>query len=203
MTAAAKLDLYKAHKAEYVTPKSPVLLDTNPASYLAVEGQGEPGGAVFQSTIGSLYSVAFTIKMAKKFAGRDYTVCKLEGFWWAGRKKRELATRPPSEWNWRLLIRVPTFIRQKDLDLAIEALTEKGKGPGVSEVRLETLEEGRCVQMLHIGPYPRVPETIALMKQFAEENGLSFHGLHHEIYLSDPRRVAEAKLRTILRHPVR
>jgi hypothetical protein len=159
MTTAEKLDLYQKHKAEYVTPKSPVLLDIRPASYLAIEGQGDPGGAVFQSKIGSLYPVAFTIKMAKKFAGRDYTVCKLEGLWWAGRKGCEFAALPPSEWNWKLLIRVPTFIRQKDLDTATEALTEKGKGPGVSEVRLETIEEGRCVQMLHVGPYARVTAT--------------------------------------------
>jgi hypothetical protein len=101
------------------------------------------------------------------------------------------------------MIRTPDFITEKETAAAIEKLLAKGKPREVANVRLEELTEGRCVQVLHLGPYDKERPTIASMVTFAKENGLKFHGLHHEIYLSDPRRVAPAKLRTILRHPVK
>lgn len=203
MPAGEKLDLHKKHKSEYVTPKKPTLVEVGPAGYLAIPGRGEPGGEVFAAKIQAMYSMAFTIKMARKFAGRDYKVCHLEGLWWAGRKGQDLFRVPPSRWNWKLLIRVPTFIGPADLKKAATALLEKQKPAEVAEVKLEKIEEGLCVQMLHVGPYYEEGKSIARMTEFAEANGLSFHGLHHEIYLSDPRRVPPQRLRTILRHPVR
>jgi hypothetical protein len=101
------------------------------------------------------------------------------------------------------LYKVPAFITQKERDEAVTQLLKNGKPAQVSEVQLETLDEGRCVQVLHVGPYDRETETIASMMEFARQEGLAFYGLHHEIYLSDPRRVLAARLRTILRHPVR
>jgi hypothetical protein len=201
--AAAKLDLYKEHKAEYVTPKKPVLVDIKPANYLTIVGRGEPGGEIFQAKIGALYAVAFTIKMTKKFAGRDYKVCAPEALWWGTAGRPDFFREPSDRWNWKLMIRTPEFIKKPDLAEAVEKLKAKGKGPEVAEVQLETISEGRCVQMLHVGPYDREPETVAQMAAFVKESGLSFHGLHHEIYLSDPRRVAPERLRTILRLPVR
>ena len=198
-----KLDLYQVHKAEYVAPRSPVLVKTGPAKYLAIAGKGEPGSKEFQAKIGALYNVAFTIKMEKKFAGQDYTVCKLEGLWWIADKTKEFMEVPKSQWLWKLMIRVPEFIGAKELKEAATKLREKGKPAQVSEVRLENCTEGLCVQALHVGSYDEEAGTIAKMKEIAGENRLSFHGLHHEIYLSDPRRVAPARLRTILRHPVR
>ena len=105
--------------------------------------------------------------------------------------------------NWKLRIRTPDFVKAQHLKTAVAVLREKGKGAEVSEVQLEKLNEGLCVQMLHVGPYDEERKTIALMLAFAEKEGLSFHGLHHEIYLSDPRRVAAKKLKTILRMPVK
>jgi hypothetical protein len=198
-----KLDLYQVHKVEYAAPRIPALVKTGPAKYLMIAGKGEPGGPEFQSKIGALYNVAFTIKMAKKFAGEDYAVCKLEGLWWIADKTKEFMESPKSQWLWKLMIRVPGFIGAKELKEAVSGLREKGKPPEVSEVKLENLTEGLCVQVLHIGSYDEEGGTIAKMKEAASEHRLSFHGLHHEIYLSDPRRVAPAKLRTILRHPVR
>ena len=203
MTAGKKLDLYERHKPEYVTPREPVLITVGPAKYLSIEGQGAPGSQEFQAKIGALYNVTFTIKMAKKFAGRDYTVSKLEGLWWADGKETEFLERPKDQWRWKLMIRTPEFIGAQALQAAISKLREKGKPAAVSTVTLEAFEEGRCVQVLHVGPYDAEPITIAKMKELASAQGLSFHGLHHEIYLSDPRRVAPAKLRTILRRPVR
>ena len=201
-TRAKKLDLYKVHKAEYVTPKKPVLIQTKPAKYLTIGGQGAPAGKAFQEGVGALYNVAFTLKMAKKFAGQDYKVCHLEGLWWGEREAENFALQSPETWNWKLIIRVPDFIGSKDLKDTIETLKEKGKPPAVANVRLETLDEGQCVQMLHVGPYSKEGETISQMTALAGQKGLSFHGRHHEIYLSDPRRVPPERLRTILRLPV-
>ncbi len=194
---AEKVDLYKLHKTEYVTPKQPVVIQVGAAKYLTAEGVGAPGGEKFQEAIGALYSMAWTMKMTKKFAGQDYKVCGLEGLWWGC----ELML-PQDEWRWKLLIRVPDFISARDLKETAAALKKKGKAAAV-EVRLETLKEGRCVQVLHTGPYSNEGATIERMKALADEKGLTFAGAHHEIYLSDPRRVAAEKLRTILRMPVK
>ncbi len=172
-----KIDLYQLHKSEYAAPKKPVLLTCKPAQYLAIKGRGEPGGEAFQAAIGKLYKAAFTIKMASKFAGRDYVVCKLEGIWRA-------------KDDWTLLIRTPDFIGASEV-----------RQPG-SQVKLEKLDEGRCVQVLHVGPYDGISAAVGRLQQFAAGEKLRLRGPHHEIYLSDPRRVAAARLRTILRQPV-
>jgi hypothetical protein len=203
MKTTAKLDLYKLHKTDYVAPRKPVLLRLKPAIYLAIEGRGAPGGDEFTASIGALYGMAFTIKMTRKFAGlQDYAVCKLEGQWWADGPEPSLAKAPKDKWRWKLLIRTPEFIKAKDLEQAIAVLVKRGKGANVERVRLETLDEGPCVQMLHVGPYEKECETIALMEAFAGEQQLRLQGPHHEIYLSDPRRVPPERLKTILRHPV-
>ena len=202
-TKAKKLDLYVLHKSDYVAPRTPVLLEIQTARYLVIAGGGRPGDKMFQTKIGALYNVAFTIKMACKFAGRDYAVCKLEGLWWGHRQDGDFLAEPPGDWNWKLMIRVPDFIGGRDLSEAIAKLKARGKAPEVAEVALERLAEGRCVQMLHVGPYAKEGETIARMKEFAGQQGFAYEGLHHEIYLSDPRRVAPERLRTILRQPLR
>jgi hypothetical protein len=194
MATTKKLDLYVEHKSEYLTPAKPVLVKVSPARYLAINGGGDPGAAEFQKKLGALYNVAFTIKMAKKFAGQDYAVSKLEGLW-----RRDGESGP---WSWTLLIRTPDFVVAKDLKAAVKALVDKGKDSEVAEVEILKLKEGQAVQMLHVGQYDREAPTIEAMRKFVASKGLSFHGLHHEIYLSDPRRVAPEKLRTILRYPV-
>lgn len=192
--APTKLDLYAEHRDEYVAPREPTLVDVGPARYLAISGRGKPGGPEFAEAVGALYNVSFTTKMASKAAGSDYAVSKLEGLWWKDGGS--------TEWSWQLLIRVPEFITKKHLAQAVEKLLERGKEDAVTRVTLETLDEGKCVQMLHVGPYSAERPTIAKMRAFAEKNGLGFKGRHHEIYLSDPRRVDAGKLRTILRQPV-
>ncbi len=201
MATGQKLDLYKLHKAEYAAPKKPVLLGIPEVHYLVAEGKGEPGGETFQTRVGALYAAAYTLKFACKAEDRDFVVCKLEGLWWAA-KEKNVADVPPKDWHWKLMIRRPDFIGEKRLAAAVAVIKEKGKTPGIEAVHLESLSEGRCVQMLHLGPYDQERETIAAMQTLAEENGLKFRDRHHEIYLSDPRRVAPEKLKTILRHPV-
>ena len=203
MATTTKLDLFKKHKAEYVAPKKPVLVKIGPARYLAVEGRGEPAAAAFQASVGALYAVAFTIKMTRKMAGTgDYKVAWLEGLWWGPNKALPFSVKSPKDWRWKLLIRTPTFVSSRDLARAQQALLAKGKAAEVRKIKLETIREGTCVQMLHVGPYEREAATLEAMHVFAHSIGLAFRGMHHEIYLSDPRRVPPAKLRTILRHPV-
>jgi hypothetical protein len=202
MAAARKLDLYKEHKAEYVTPKTPVIVDAKPAKYLTITGKGAPASEEFQRCVGALYGAAYTIKFLKKSAGQDYKVCNLEGLWWGSRTTGDFATEPPESWNWKLVIRVPDFVNSADLKAAVKQLTAKGKGEETDRVKLEKIAEGKCVQVLHVGPYAEEGGTICQMLEHARARGLSFSGLHHEIYLSDPRRVPAARLRTILRHPV-
>ena len=202
MAKADKLDLYKQLKDQYLAPKTPKFVEVAAAQYLTIEGQGEPGGQEFTAKVGALYSAAFTIKMTRKFAGLgDYKVCVLEGQWW-GKGTNEFFHLPREQWCWKLLIRTPDFVTSADLQQAKEALAAKGKPPEFQEVELESIAGGPCVQMLHVGPYDQEATTIQAMQEFAEENGLSFHGRHHEIYLSDPRRVPPERLRTILRLPV-
>jgi hypothetical protein len=198
-----KIDLYKLHTDEYVTPKKPMLVEVKQAKYLTTTGRGAPGGELFTALTGALYAVAYTVKMSCKARGKDYVVCKLEGQWWTDKGVGDFERVPQGEWRWRLMIRTPDFITDEHLEEAGKVLAARNKSPHVSQVRLETIQEGLCVQMLHVGPYEEESETIAVMSQFTEKEGLTFHGLHHEIYLSDPRRVAPERLRTILRHPVK
>jgi hypothetical protein len=202
MPTAQKLDLYKVHKAEYVAAKKPVLVKTRPARYLMITGRGAPASADFQNSIGSLYSVAFTVRMARKFAGKDYKVCNLEGLYWGTGKEENLVGVDPKEWNWMLMIRVPDFIQENDFQKAVAQLGAKGKAGDFDKVKLESLDEGSCVQMLHVGPYNQENRTIDQMLALVKQQGLTCRGKHHEIYLSDPRRVPPERLRTILRLPV-
>ena len=199
----AKLDLYKEHKQEYLAPKKPTFVSVRKAAYLSIAGCGRPGGEQFQSKIAALYGMAYTLKFTWKLAGKgDYGVAKLEGlYWWDS--DEDPKTAPIDQVNWQLLIRTPDFIKQKHLSEAATRLMEKGKGKEVEEVELVSLAEGKCVQMLHIGPYDKEEETVDQMLAFAESEEYKVHRKHHEIYLSDPRRVAPEKLKTILRHPVR
>jgi hypothetical protein len=197
-----KLDLYRTHRAEYVAPKEPVLVRTKPAKYLAISGRGAPSAPAFSRSIGALYAMAFTIKMARKFAGRDYVVTKLEGLWWGQRAGRLLIDEPKDRWRWKLMIRVPPFINERDRRAALATLAARGKDPLVRQVKLELLSEGRCVQVLHVGPYDAEHDSIRRMHALADEQGRRVRGKHHEIYLSDPRRVPAPRLKTILRQPV-
>lgn len=203
MSANGKIDLGKLHKNEYVAPKKPVLVNIAPAVYLGIAGSGAPGEPAFATRIGALYAMAYTVKMTRKFAGQqDYTISKLETLYWTEPGGQGFAAASKHAWKWRLLIRTPAFVKETELAAAAVVLLKRGKPPEVKEVGLTSMAEGQCVQMLHIGPYERIGETVAVMKTFAESKGLTFHGLHHEIYVSDPRRAAPEKLKTILREPV-
>jgi hypothetical protein len=203
MAPTDKIDLCKLHKDQYATPKSPILLTIGEAMYLSICGRGAPGGPEFTEKIGALYGVAFTTKMTHKFAGlQDYAVCKLEAQWWMDDDSGNFANVAPDRWNWRMMFRTPSIVKQAEVEKAIDTVMKKGKTPHADQVKLESFTEGLCVQMLHLGPYDQEPVTVAVMKAFAEKQGLAFNGRHHEIYLSDPRRISPERLKTILRLPV-
>ena len=199
----AKLDLHKLHRNEYAPAREPIVLVVADGRYLAVEGRGEPGGRAFQEKLGALYGMAFTIKMTRKHAGLgDYVVAGLEGQYWPDPGVSPLEA-PLDTMNWRLMVRTPDTVTGEDLEAARRALRQKGRGSWVDHVVLVSMAEGPCVQMLHVGPYEKEPATIGTMVEFAQRQGFEVHGRHHEIYLSDPRRVPPERLRTILRLPVR
>ena len=199
-----KLDLLKHYKAQYAQPKKPALIETEPAQYLAVTGSGAPGGESFQACINALYSIAYTMKFISKDAGRDYTVCKLETLYGVeGQTMADFETLPPEQWKWTMLIRVPDFITAKDLKATQKVLRDKQKEGDFDLVRLEKIDEGRCVQMLHIGPYDQQCATVEAMQAFATQECLTPHMWHHEVYLNDPRRIPPERLKTIIRLPVK
>ena len=198
-TQAAKLDLYAKHKNEYVASRMPAFVRTGPAQYLAVRGQSAPGAEQFQRAIAALYNVAFAVKMARKAQGKNYAVTKLEALWW---DPADASPTTTTVWNWQLMIRVPPFITSKEVHDTIDSLIAKGKSEDVRYVELVPLEEGECVQILHVGPYTAETESINKMREFAGKVGRAFAGKHHEIYLSDPRRVKPENLKTILRNPI-
>ena len=165
-------------------------------------GKGEPGGKEFTSKVEALYSLAYGVKNLCKKQGKDFVVPNLEGLWWVESDKPALEV-PRGEWLWKLLIRMPEFVTSEIVEKAkVEVIKRRGIEL-VDEIKFEKLTEGKCVQVLHIGPYSTEPESLAKMRKLMEEKNLVENGLHHEIYLSDPRRVPEEKWKTILRQPVK
>ncbi len=197
-----KLNLFKERKHEYAQPKTPKLVEMGEAAYIAVDGKGGPGEDLFQERVAALYGMAYTLKFQSKDVGRDYVVGKLEGLYGIDRPATEWGTLDRDGWTWRLLMRVPDFTTDADLGAARAALRDKEKPGDFDAVRFECIDEGHCVQCLHVGPYENESDTIALMDAYCEAHSLTPHRWHHEVYLSDPRRVPPDRLKTILRHPV-
>ena len=170
-----------------------------------VDGHGDPNTArEYADALAALYPVAYKLKFAsKQELGRDYVVMPLEALWWASDMAAFTSARDKSKWDWTAMIMVPDWITEPMFDAAVAQVAQKGRPTSLDKVRLETLHEGRCVQTLHLGPYDDEAEVLATMHgEFIPRAGLRMTGRHHEIYLSDPRRVAPARLRTILRQPV-
>ena len=205
-------DFKKEYKALYLPTTQPAIVQVPAAGYLAVRGTGDPNqeGGPYQKGIGILYAVAYTIKMSDKTDRQipgffPYVVPPLEGFWWQeGVQGIDYSNK--SALQWISVIRLPDFVQKADFEWAVwEA--ERKKKQDFSKAEFLTMEEGLCVQCMHIGAFDDEPQTVALMDQFVRENGYvnDFSGdrMHHEIYLSDARRVPMEKWRTVIRHPVK
>jgi hypothetical protein len=199
-----KIDFKQKFK-QYYSPKpgKPELVTPPKMQLLMVDGEGDPNSEQFQEAVGALYSVIYTLKFARKKAGLgpDFSIGALEGLWSVrGGKMFEVGKR--EDWLWTLMIWLPDEISAADVAATVTELKVKKPNPALDKVRVDELDEGQCVQIMHVGPYATEPASVKIMADFAAAQGLSQNGRHHEIYLSDPRRAAPEKLRTILRHPV-
>lgn len=203
---------YKKEYREFYMPKdTPGIVSVPKMNYLAVRGSGDPNeeGGLYKDSIRLLYGIAFTIKMSKKSNYQidgyfDYVVPPLEGFWWQdGVSGIDYAHK--ENFNWISVIRLPDFVTKYDFDWAVKEATAKKK-QNFSKVEFFTYDEGLCVQCMHIGAYDDEPATVESMHRFMEERGyvldITDQRLHHEIYLSDARKVAPEKLKTVIRHPI-
>lgn len=205
-------DFKKEYKEFYMPKNRPEIVNVPKANYIAVRGQGDPNeeGGAYRQAVGVLYSVAYTLKMSYMTDYRiegffDYVVPPLEGFWWQDNVEG-FDYNDKSAFNWISVIRLPDFVTRKDFEWAVETATRKKK-LDCSSAEFLTIEEGLCVQIMHIGPFDNEPATVALMDGYLAENGyvndFSQTRLHHEIYMSDVRKVAPEKWKTVIRHPVR
>lgn len=205
---------YKKEYKEFYMPKSKPCIVTVPSmNYIAVRGQGDPNAedGEYKRAIGLLYGIAFTIKMSKKGDHRidgyfDYVVPPLEGFWRQDGKDNGIDYAHKEKFKWISVIRLPDFVGKADFKWAVEEATRKKKAD-FSKVEFLTYDEGLCVQCMHIGAYDDEPATVALMHEYMESRGyvldITDERQHHEIYLSDARKCAPEKLRTVIRHPIR
>ena len=205
-------DFKKEYKEFYMSKSVPEIVTVPKANYIAVRGMGDPNqeGGAYQSAVSILYAVAYTLKMSYKTDYRiegffEYVVPPLEGFWWQ-EGIDGVDYRDKSTFHWISVIRLPEFVTKKDFDWAVEEAARKKK-LDCSLAEFLTIEEGLCVQIMHIGPFDHEPSTVALMDQYIAENGyandMNETRLHHEIYLSDARKVAPEKRKTVIRHPIR
>ena len=198
-TTPEKIDFTKIHKDLYSATNKIKEVNAGKAVFLSCEGQGEPGGASFQEAIQQMYSVAYTAKFMLKKAGKvDFGVSRLECLWPGNDYERT----PKSEWRWQALIRIPEEVSESDLKEARAEVMRK-HSLDTSAVKRRTWNEGRAIQVMHVGPYDDVGRTYQALDAFARANGLNATCPGHEIYISDPRRVAPEKLKTIIRLSVR
>lgn len=194
-----QLDAYRARRGEFR------ILEVPPLQYLMLDGHGDPNiSAAFSEAIESLYPLAYAMKFAsKRELGRDYVVPPLEGLWWADDMAAFTSARDKASWDWTLMLMVPDWLGGSTFAAAVERVRTKGGAPRLDDVRFEALSEGRCVQTLHVGSFDDEAEVLDRMHHgIIPEQGLRLAGKHHEIYLSDFRRVAPEKQRTILRQPI-
>ena len=205
-------DFKKEYKAFYLPKNKPEIVTAPTMNYIAIRGKGDPNeeGGAYQAAIGVLYAIAYTIKMSKKGDHRiegyyDFVVPPLEGFWWQdGVDGVDYADK--STFNWISVIRLPDFVTKADFDWAVAEATRKKK-LDCSMAEFLRVDEGECVQIMHLGAFDNEPATVAIMDAYLEANGyendFSANRLHHEIYLSDARKVAPEKWKTVIRHPIR
>ncbi len=205
-------DFKKEYKEFYMPGNVPEIVDIPRANYIAVQGQGDPNeeGGAYQQAIGVLYAVAYTLKMSYKTDHRiegfyEYVVPPLEGFWEQnGADGINYADK--ASFRWISVIRLPDFITKADFDWAVETAAKKKK-LDCSGAEFLTVDEGLCVQIMHLGAFDDEPATVARMDAYLAQNGyasdMNEHRLHHEIYMSDARRIAPEKWKTVIRHPIR
>ena len=206
-------DFKKEYKEFYMPKNKPEIVNVPKANYIAVRGKGNPNeeGGAYQQAISVLYAVAYTLKMSYKTDYKiegffEYVVPPLEGFWWQDSPSGDIDYVRKDDFNFISCIRLPDFVTRDDFDWAVAEATTKKK-LDFSAVELLKVDEGLCVQCMHTGPYDNEPATVGAMNEYTTEQGyvpdFSDTRFHHEIYLSDPRKCAPEKLKTVVRHPIK
>lgn len=205
-------DFKKEYKEYYMPKNKPEIVNIPKMNYIAVHGEGDPNeeDGEYKKAIGVLYAVAYALRMSYKNGYNidgffEYVVPPLEGFWWQ-ENTTGIDYSDKSTFHWISVIRLPDFVAKKDFDWAVQTASEKKK-LDCSKAKFYTIEEGLCVQIMHYGPFDKEPETVALMDKFLLENGyendITSQRHHHEIYMSDARKVSPEKWKTVIRHPVK
>jgi hypothetical protein len=209
-----KIDYKKDFKQLYSPPREPVIVTVPKMKYLMVTGAGSPESkkhhVPFQQAIQALYGIAYTIKFTLKFSkkGPEYTIPPLDGLWWM-KGKNDFDLKRPADWRWQLMIAQPDHITVQHIKDAINTITERAKkkkeipSTFLKKIKLITWNEGLCVQIMHIGPYDKEKPNIDKIHVFAKAEGYKLHGLHHEIYIGDPRKMQPSKLKTVIRQPIK
>lgn len=205
-------DFKKEYKEFYMPKNKPEIVTVPKANYIAVRGKGDPNdeNGAYQQAISVLYAVAYTLKMSYKTDYKikgffEYVVPPLEGFWWQDHAEG-IDYSDKSAFRWISVIRLPDFVSENDFAWAVDTATKK-KGLDCSSAEFLTVDEGLCVQIMHLGAFDKEPETVEMMDAYIKENGyvndINDKRLHHEIYMSDARRVAPEKWKTVIRHPIK
>jgi len=205
-------DFKKEYKGLYMPKSRPELITVPKMNYIAVRGKGDPNmeGGAYQQAISVLYAVAYTLRMSYKSDYKiegffEYVVPPLEGLWWRDCDEG-VEDSDKSSFNWISVIRLPDFVSKRDFDWAVQAAAKKKK-IDCSSAEFLSVEEGLCVQMMHLGAFDDEPQTVAVMDEYLKEHGyvndLTDQRLHHEIYLSDPRKTSPERCKTVIRHPIK
>lgn len=205
-----KIDLVKTEKVYYSAQIIPEAIDLKETPYVSILGKGDPSQAEFAERVKALYATAYALKFLYKSQQKDFVVSKLEGLWWYDESRfpnvsisEASTTIPRSEWEYRLLIRLPDFVKAEEVTEMAAHAAGKKKIILAREVVYFKLNEGKVVQILHVGPFDKESESLLKLFEFIQTQGFQRNGFHHEIYLSDFRKTAPDKLKTILREPVK
>ena len=203
-----KVDLTKINKNYFSSNSIPKIVELGEYNYLSISGKGDPSSQMFSEDIQAMFSLAYAIKFASK--PKDFVVSKFEGLWSFDEKKYSKVTIsdapkliPRSEWEYQLLIMLPDFITKEIVEQQKKVVFAKKGIEKVREIEFLKMQEGKCVQILHVGLFDTEPESLLKIQEFCLKNNLGKNGLHHEIYLSDFRKTAPEKLKTILREPIK
>ncbi|AGK51953.1 GyrI-like domain-containing protein [Bacillus sp. 1NLA3E] len=200
--SAQKVDFKKELKEFYSCPKKNVLVDVPEMNYLMIDGKGDPNTAIaFKDAIEALYSVSYSVKFLSKKNGLDYVVMPLEALWFID-EMNDFIHVPKDEWEWTAMIMQPSHISKEMMNDAIESVRKKKGLASLDKIRFEGYNEGLSAQVLYVGQFDDEHPTIVKLHEFAQANGYRIEGKHHEIYLSDFRKVDPSKLKTIIRQPV-
>lgn len=200
----AKLDLKKQYRELYLpSAKECSVVDVPELQFLMIDGHGDPNTSdEYREALEALYAMSYTLKfLSKQKEDIDYVVMALEGLWWTD-DMADFSEDDKSAWSWTSMIMQPSHLAADHVEAAVEQVRSKKNPPALDKVRFEPFREGLSVQIMHIGPYAEEAPTIARLHRFAGDNGYQLRDRHHEIYLSDPRRAAPEKLRTVIRQPV-